>query len=1522
MATPANLLLARTFDGAGYPDFDTVWPGFTFPASGAVNNALYSRPVVDGHGHGIPTRGPGGLTWRALCTANPGGPDYQADLWGRWSSPGTQGRREVGLIVRAKDVDNLLVARIRSMVGASPELRLFKIQGGVATQLGSTYTGAGLSSTTQANGMRWRVRVEDLGPDEGNQTLVSVYLAPTGASGKGTKVLEVQRDLSYLRGHYAVGVELTDQVHGTDVRVDDLEVYDLADEWNPAGPSPAPGAGWQVDLDGTLRTLDELAALEPPVHLVRVKQAYGVKGNQAVFRVDGDHRLWDSSRSVVRPGVAVRVLHDGAVRFRGTVADGALNAGPDESQLWNAWDGYWAARQVILQEDDKSGTHYFNVTDGEADEWLEDRQGMKLGQVFTWLLDRYAPQLRELGAAPANGTTPYVQAEADLLQAEIPDLALSGTLVQAVETLLRLVAHRYQLWWDPEDLVWHLRDVTSTALETLECTAEWLTFKVRPDRDKSHSHVVWMGQRREDDDDLVLSTRDGSLKPVWTQEQESKYGKDKRNKSTLVAKILASGMSTAPDGQLRMYADVKAGLMDTDDFRGAVVSVSGYGFSWFCVNNTGTRVWFSPPYLGGSPPLALGSTLVLNLVSSEAAAHLSAQGVGRGYTLLPPAQICGNAASKDAALGYGFKLRGFCGEARAYTENEDGSLGWEEHYKYHLHVPTRAQMDAGWCEPAAVLSEPPKPSVGLVNFLPPKGSLPELCQPNAPATFKSVHLELRVPRVKDDVPYFRYPAEGHEGCAADKWGCEQPYIVNDPEFTSLDQQPGLELAAADILAVKGGCAFLGEFQLATPWHVTTPEHPTRAATSRFAGLAKRVKVTSTERLPTGGTGMLGDGDAHMLYGVTWEVEANTTKLEAGTAAGWLEASGQDIARTYEQARLLRKVAKAVNQVSEYMRRSLEKLSSQIGGVQKGPVAACDVVTTNEQTKRVVDIKQDDEDKVRGITHGAMRDVLDQALASGPEANHPGNPVQVPGRSGAGTELPLPGHAGLVGQALNPLVPFQGPPPIKGGDLGKYGGPLVTDRAQEGRPPREVMRRAGYVWRKREDGDGNPDGGPGMEVATTDAHGNATGGWVPFFTPKDLPGGGPFNLPAGRVPLSRALGQQSTGHQLLQRSQHLARRLSILQDEVTEALLHPGDTSTGGTVAPADLADNLLAEGMLPFRVVPSSRSDPGGLVWEGPMREGGANAGLFWRVVPRTGVLARVTDVGAGGGANGGSWAYDTSGPGGATEVLLHGELIHKQVHLGADWEMDTTRAAPGSMSGVAEPGHPFGLTAHLRQFNDLAVSGWGFTVDMPSGVRGTPMFYATVQEDPLGGMPPGLTYAFQIDWAYKASPWGAVGAGTAQAGVTTDGGGTGTGQFKQPGGSVPPGLRRVSASVVHTPGGGTAPPTPGVFPNLAGGAVEVARTESGWLLLFSDGAELADLWEASDLAWVDQPVLADAWHVEVEAPWLSHELDLLDTWYLVPNPPLELYETLGMADAWRFNIVELAEPCSIGDTWYLELNP
>jgi len=1504
----ANLLFRHDFDGVGYPFFTVAWPGFGFEASGDVNAGGRPRPVVDGMGHGLPSRTIGGVTWRAKSDNAPGRQAHRTALWAKWKNAGFAGRREVGILVRCLGPKDCLVARVRSMGTANPELRLFRIAAGIETQLGATYTGADLSATQLNAGVEWAVRVEDL--PGGDDTKVDIYVGTQTEVARGTLRLSWTGDVGALRGLHTSGVELLDQVYGDDVRVDNLVCYDLADEWNPSGPPPAPGSGWQVELGNTLYALAELSAMTPRIDLVRVTQGYGQKGNSATFRVGGDYR----QTTLLFPGQTVRVLHDGAVRFRGWVADGQLSADPTESQDWNCYDAQWNARLVTLLRPDKVGSYYYNVTDVEGDEYDSEMAGKTLGQVLKHQFEANAALLRFYGCTPPIGDA-FVSTELDQLDAEIPDIVASGQFPVMVDTLLRFMGHKFVVWVDPDDLRWHFRDVTTLAGEDVSFTSEWVTFKVKPDRDKAYTRVEWRGTRKADADPVKLKLSDGSLKPLWTKEQEDKYGKSKRNKSTAQGKILGASEGIAPDGLIRPYFDVAAGLFDSDDFRGGIATIDGDAYPRFIVTHTSTRFWLSPPSWGGGIPPPPGSNYIVSLVDKNAAAELSAAGVGRGFYLFPPEEICGY---PGAASGY--KLgniwqHGFCGKATALTQGEDGSVHSEE-YQYSVRVPNQFQRAAGFCDMTVRLSEKPKPSVGLINFLPPAGGSPPTssCVPgntNKPAQMPLVDIELEVPVREDEAAWFAEPPDVNDRPAFrgtaysddpavwdgagepydDDWRCTQTYIVDDPDFVDAAQEAGLRKAAQAILDVKSQKQYLFEVGIATPWKAAPPGALTAASTARWAGMSKRITLSSALRVTQFET-----ATDLQVFKVTWDVFGNRTILEAGTASGWMAFEGIDISKAFSEARVLKKAARMIKDVEDFRNCLLTKPEDRIGGVQKGPVDACDVNIINEQVRRVVTVEKDDADKVMNITHQAMRTWLDEELSIGPHADNPGANIAVPGRDGLAARQAIDGP--VLRSHADPDIPFQGPATGNNGDRGRYGGQIVTDAALDGRPPRELYRRGGFAFRKREDGAANPAGGPGVEFSPVGPDGAPTGAWTPFVSARSLPN--------QRAPLSM-LAHGSTQHQLLEMARELARALGRVEDEVTQALLAPGDVGAGSADgAPADLATMLRVAGVANpwIRPVSGSFEDPGGLVFQGPINDMGADAGLLWRVRTPELLLMRVTQVSPGAGTNGGSYAWDTSGPGGTTEFLSTASVVHKQmdpVALSPDLRL------PGSTSPVSAS-NPFGFVNEGMLLNSSGlgtVSGAGGLLPMPPYARGTVGLWALLAENPAGPpLPPGQTYNVRMDVAWKSSPWAAPAAGAPTNVPVADGTGQGTGVFKGPAGAVPPGLRKpfdLAVSVVYTPGVGTAPPNRGLV--LLGIGVEIAVVEGGYALLTKEGIEASEAWRTSHAQPVERLAALDVWRMTVTKA-ADDMVEATESWALELNPGVVEFDALEVSETWDLLLI------------------
>lgn len=1480
----ANLIFRRTFDGAGYPDFAIEWGGFDFTPSGTINKAGWSRPVVNGYGMGMPSRTIGGVTWRARATTMPGTSDYQVDLRGLWKNPAGDGRREVGIIVRMLDVDNCVVARLRSMGAASPELRLFKIIGGTETQLGSTYTG--VSAGAMATSTKWRVRVQDL---PSGDTRVTVYTDPTGATGKGTSRITWTGDLGDLRGAHGVGIELRDQVYGTDVTVDDLEVYDLADEWNPGG-GIGDASGWVVVADDTAystRDLANLSTTETALEIA-VRQAYGFKGNRCTVTFGGDFVMG----ALFKPGMRLKVLHNGVIRFDGVIEDGDLTGELSEGKSWQAYDGYFAASKVHLRRPDGTSAYWWNVSDPEADEYDQGRLETTVGAALRELFDEYldGPEgLRFYGAAPAT-ELPYVTTELDALDAVIPDLSVSGTFTDAVQALLKAMP-LYQPWWDPATRIWHFRNVSAVPEKSVALTSERIRLRVKPDRDRAYGAVEIRGTKKPKKAPVTYSFKDGTLPKAWTAAQEAASKKDKRHLGSFTGKVVSSGTGTAPDGVTRPYFDVDVTFeIAEDDWRGAVVPYVGSDSNarWV-VHNTGAgRFWLSSPAWAPAP--SPGDGFQVSLIDPRAVPALSAMGVGRAF-FMPIAAVCGY----PSAYGAGFRYNGMCGSAWVTGAGDNGEPVAQE-YLYRVHAMTMQQQAALGCNPLVVLAEKPKIPLGLINKLPPPGGSPPTSScvvgnTNAASKMPQVNVEIKVSELEDEAIVVREPETGYEGAAYTDWRGDKVFVQEMPELDSEDQVAGVRKAARAMLDLVKEKPVLLEVTIATPWSVVTGDYPTAGRTDTWAGLDARVVVTSTRRT----TGL--EVGPYPIFGVTWRVAANTTTLEAGTGAGWLSPEFTAIAKLYSESKALKKVLTVVSDLENYRNAMIGKNQDRVGGVQGGQLDGCEVTVVNENTHRVKNVSEDDQAKQAWINHQAIgAKVLDDLFAGVRHDVNPGRRIEVPGLDGAAAQQVQDGGP-VLGPHASHLVPFQGPSIQKNGARGRYGGLIETDRALSGMPPRELFRLGGYSFRKALTADGRHGGAAAAEVAPLDAHGAPTS-YVPFT--------GPTSLPAlGKTPLKAVL-DGSVSQQLLARTAELARQLGAVED-TTRALVAAGAVTTKYPHgAPASWADIARAGGGLLgpyFRPVRSTFNDPGGVVFEGPMTPEGANAGLFWRVMVPDLIPVRVSSVPRGTGTNGGSWSWYAGGPGGSAEYMTSGYVVHKQAHP-ADLSADTrqpTAAVP------AAPDDACGFSASAGMvLPATGKSGAGAAISLPPNARGTFAVVAHFHEDVAGPAETnvGRTFGLAVYIETRASPWagGTTSATTAQG--ASDGANTGTGIFKTPGGSVPAGLRKpfdASISIIRDPVHATDNSAADMV--LTGLDVEVAVVEGGYLVRWRETVEATDEVIHSSPAveeglvceedWTLHPTLVDAEALAMgESIWLERSapiqvlegLEVTEEWELIPS--------------------------------------
>lgn len=1485
----ANTLFTHTFEGEGYPDFWTIWPDFDFSIQG--NTALYP-PIVDGQGWGLANRF-AAVLWRGRSEYQPAGPNIQAELDAKWKNAGFAGGRSIGIILRFKEFGYCYVVRLISGGTSSARLELVKILNGVETVL-DTYIGNPINGSQFNAGIRVRCAIEDL-DDEDGSTRIRVYTGPNGASERGDLRIDETVVAAELRGNLTVGIECGSLWLRDDIRVRSLTVFDTLDDPGNAEPS-ALGTGWAIQLGTTLYLPSDLEALDPPVSYVGCGQALGLGmgSDTATFRVSRSF-----SSGILHPGLPVKVYHDGDVRFVGEMTQGTIIASPEESQDWTAKSAIWGATRVAIEETDKSGTRIYNVADREDESYRADRQGMTLGAVAVDLFTAFAPQLRLHGAAPASGL-PYVQSEMNLLTAVIPGVGVSGNFLNALTTLLAYMP-TYQVFFEPETRVFHVRHITEATGEEIDLTAEHATLTITPDPERAYTAVKWRGARQERDEDVQLDFSNRT----WSDSMGETWDPSKRHKDYIPnVVILNAGTSTRPGKDPGVsYVDVSTdnGLGE-NDVRGAVATFADadgrdLGVK-FVMANTSSRIWFDTGWSGqdGVPvPPDPGSRVFLSLRLDDGAyAAVSAMAFARSF-YFPPAVLCGT-----SAIGMGLLNGGWCGEARVSTTDPDGTE-YSQTMAYKVQVPNAAQQSAGFC-PVVELSEAPKvlPSIGLINKLPPGGSPPlSECEAGGYArnNLSQLKINIKIPKLLPDVPTFRVPEGentwrgtaysddeslwdgGGEPTPSD-WGVRRCALIDDPDFSSMEMREGLEEAAEAILDLFSQKPYAFEIELATPWKAQLPDAPA-ASTSTWAGLTKRITVAS-DRRTTGYETISG----LTVYSVWWDYAENKTIISAGTASGWLGGDFGTIAKAFTARAAAKIAAKKVKQLGDFVSKFMGKPPDSVGGQQKGLIDGCNVSVTDRNTKTVKNVIQDDEDKKAAVNHGALASLASETLFDGVEQTFAGSQPDVPGLSGSAAQQVIGGP--VLGSHASHRIPFQGPVDAPNGNRSKYGGLIGADEADSFAPPETIFRRGGYAFRKKPNATGTTGGGVGLQFAPLGPHGDVAGEWSDYQSARDLP--------EGKAPLSMLSGG-STQEQLLERSRDMARALGQVEDQLGK-IQAPGDVSEDyPDGAPADIPSMFRAAAMLPagLRPVTNSWGDPGGLVLQGPMNDNGVDAQMLWRVRAPEMLLCEVEQVERGTGTNGGNFLWKAAASG-AYVVATRLDIVHKQID-GHDLS-DQGNAA--LRSTIAKADDPFcgvgqqGRVLPTPSGSDYA--GAGGTLPMPIGATGIPAFLMTLKEDLYGpARSAGEGIAARFLYAYQASAWGSVQQTTALTAMTTDGSNTGTGQFKQPGGAVPPGLRAVSLYGNAAGQGNTV---------IAGLGIEVAVVEKHYFLPLSEGIGIADALVHS-------------------APWGGEVGDLQEDYSLEVGK--NLAEALAVYVGYS---VELNPPFAgdeallVGDEVALELNP
>lgn len=1391
--TDAVRLYRHTFDGADTPGVVDAWPGFEIPLEQDEDLELVNPqsglqsglnapvepyvnepgiPTLHGDGRGMGPRGYGAAPWRWVLRSEnrPGRQDYRAALWAQWRAPGsTTYPQGVGVVARFRDLGNYAVARLVANADGTPTLRIWTVEDGVATARGDAYSGAHVTADDLYDGLRWSLVCVD---NEDGTTTLRAYTRSSGAASRGTLRASWTGAVPSLRGPWGTGVELTGGVVLEDVLVDDHEVYDLSDE---SDVDLGDGSGWVLEVDGVRYAAEDLGAHDPKVHDVEVTQSLGASGCTATITADGEWVL----KAGLRPGRKVVVYHHGAVRFRGTIVSGSAAAKPQGSQSWVAMDAMAAGALVDVAEDDGTGTLYFNLADEANDYYDADRQDMTIGDVLAFMGDRYRARLAAVGASPADGSDVFDVDELAALDAVVPGLAVSGNFTAVV---LQLVAkmRRWQPFVDPETVVWRMRDITGAQAETLECTAEWVKPSVSVDVRRSVTAIEFVGVRGERGETALqmgVAGATDNLSPQWTAEQEAGVDGSKQAKQSIAGKIAGAGTETFR-GVVRTYITVAASYgLTTDQFRGGICNGE------FVVGNTTTKIYMYPSAWPGGIPPSPGTPFVVTLLDERAQWWLASIGVGRSFRAKGIPTIC-NGAPSALAQG-GFDRAKACGLMRVgWTDPSTRVTSYEE-IDFGLHMPSDEAIAAGFCDPTVVLAKKPaRPVSFMTTWIGPEpGGSPPPDQCSNPAlALSEVSLEAKL-RTLGEVPRVRVPAaeDTYEGRAWTEYGWARLQRIELSDFTSMDQAAGLTLAGQALLDVLGDVPLLFTAEIASPWHehAAFPRHAHGYPTAQWAGLTKRVVLTSKRR-----TTGLESGRNLVVYSVTWSLLRNTTTIQAGTAAGWLNLAAEEIARTYLERPTRAAAAQSLQTLRDVVACLNGGTETTVGAQPSGPIPGCKVEVVDRVRRTTIDVDTDDQHKKDGLQHLNLAGRLgDEAGGLGGNP-YPGLPIPLPGYDGDDGRTFVAGYGSIPRAPVETWLP--GPTDVARGRANPYGGPYVSDKVLAGRPPDIVARFPWGTVRKAADASGDHAGGQALEWSPNDAQGAPTGSWAPLTTLLDV---GPAGLPL------RHAAAGSYPAQLAARDAAVAARLGIRLDAAGRVLA-PGAVADGyPDGVPADHVTTLraaaVASGLRPRW---ETLSDPGGLVLHGPVGADGVDAGLDWRVLPPGHGLVLVEAVTPGSGRNGGAWD-DVVEEDGTYTLIRGGGVVHKQIDapaLRADrGDAVTADAAPAA----SEDPHCFtGAAGRVLAAGAGVVTGAGGILSMPPWAVGdiavTAHLREVLVETPEAS---GRAPSVRLSYARQGSAWTAPTTTAAQEPEVTDGSGTGTALavFLVPGGAVPPGLRK-----------------------------------------------------------------------------------------------------------------------------------
>lgn len=823
--------------------------------------------------------------------------NYKTKVTLKWNDAvGTSRVRGVGVRVQANgdgyylDVDSNF---------DDPRYRVRRRANGTWTDLVAWTDLAGHTGSSLNTGIVVMLRVEN-GDDSVDLDAFITSLTVPVTSYSDTNATRIQT------GQYS-GIYDGATTHTTDISADDVTCLDFEDELAPSAPFTT---GVAMVVNGTYYDTAGLLALN--ITPRRAVQSYVPSGPVAVISDEND-----AHEAVLHEGDWVEVHFNGEVLATGVLRSKRQRFDPAEGTDYEVVGPRELADEVYLEDDDFSGFYAYNY-DEDSEFYKEERSNKELGEALKEVYDRAADGedgLRIRGAAPATGAL-YVQAELDLLDVKVPNLTVSGTVLQAEESLLAYMPE-YAIWVDPLTRIRHVHKRSVSPSVNVKTSEHHVRANILRDLRKNRTVVVIIGSAPDVEESTFLFEEgdrpSATLIPGWDDGVEGTWGDDKVFKSQAVYTVAAAGI----DGGGNAYIEINTGSgysMDIDEWKNTklVHMTSIYKVS----TNSAVRLTLFQTAWGPDGQPSVGHTITVMSGGGDPDYENNQH----------------SAAFREFILDGAQAKPGFCGKAKVTQTLPTG-----QQVQYDVRTEVLRTENSGESRVKLEL-----PAIGLVNYL------PDVCGNGENPTPAADRIELTVPTapVTPGIPKLRVPASGFRGTAysqnEDLWDgggppedgdgkCRIPIRMEIPQFQSLSLQGAEYTKVADsMLAVYGTMAFEGDFTFG-------------AVEVGWAGLDR--KVTWEDDLRGRDTGFEASPDLWVLQ-VEWDLFEESTIVRVGT----LSSQGIDLdaqrKRYAEKTRL--DLLRRQRRLAEELRNCIENAvsgSGAAGGLNPNPVCASRVVYT-------------------------------------------------------------------------------------------------------------------------------------------------------------------------------------------------------------------------------------------------------------------------------------------------------------------------------------------------------------------------------------------------------------------------------------------------------------------------------------------------------------------------------------------------------------------------------------------------